>query len=154
MDDLAARVTRLEDEREILRTLCEYAHAIDYGGEDAWVNCFTEDGVWDVRGSREGHPNRLFTGRIELGEFFRNRTRPSDIGDKHMALEPLIVIEGETATCASYMLVVRGEDDGPSVTYSGRYLDTLVKEPDGRWRFKHRIAEIESMRTGTAGRTA
>jgi ketosteroid isomerase-like protein len=155
MDDLEmdARITRLEDEWEILKRLSEYAHAMDYGGEDAWLDCFTEDGIWDVRGGREGHPNRLFTGRVELGEFFRNRTRPSDLGDKHIAVEPLIVIDGDTATCASYMLVVREEDDGPSIIYSGRYLDTLVKESDGRWRFKHRIAEIESMRAGTAARS-
>ena len=30
---LAARVQRLEDEREILRTLYAYAHSIDYGDE-------------------------------------------------------------------------------------------------------------------------
>jgi hypothetical protein len=39
-------------------------------------------------------------------------------------------------------------DDEPIVRVFGRYLDKLVRCPDGRWRFRERIAEVESMRKG------
>ena len=43
------RLAALEAERAILRTLYRYGHSIDYGLEQEWVDCFTEDGVFDVR---------------------------------------------------------------------------------------------------------
>ena len=49
-DELEARLdTALEAEREIVRTLHRYAHSIDYGDEAAWLDRFTEDGVFDIR---------------------------------------------------------------------------------------------------------
>ena len=42
----------------IMRALHEYAHAMDYGDEAAWVDVFTEDAVFDVVevvGSRRVH---------------------------------------------------------------------------------------------------
>jgi 3-phenylpropionate/cinnamic acid dioxygenase small subunit len=47
--DLEARIALLEDEQAILKNLYRYGHSIDYGDEEAWVDCFTEDGVFDVR---------------------------------------------------------------------------------------------------------
>ena len=38
----------LLEERAILRALHEYAHAMDYGREEAWVAIFTDDAVFDV----------------------------------------------------------------------------------------------------------
>jgi hypothetical protein len=48
----------------------------------------------------------------------------------------------------SYLSVVMEHDDEPIVRVFGRYLDRLVRCPDGRWRFRERIAEVESMRKG------
>ncbi|MCU1457885.1 MAG: hypothetical protein JWL73_1977, partial [Actinomycetia bacterium] len=39
--DLEARVARLEAERDILDLLSRYGHAIDYGLEHEWVDCFS-----------------------------------------------------------------------------------------------------------------
>ena len=35
----------------------------------------------------------------------------------------------------------------PFVRAFGRYLDQLVRDPDGRWRFVERIAEVEAVVT-------
>ena len=47
---LEDRLARLEAEAAILRTLHRYGHAIDAGDEAAWVDLFTPDGEFQVRG--------------------------------------------------------------------------------------------------------
>ena len=60
----------------------------------------------------------------------------------------MIEVDGDTATCSSYLAVVMEHDDEPILRVFGRYRDRLVRCPDGRWRFRERIAEVESMRRG------
>ena len=148
--DLAARVALLEDERAIVRTLHAYAHAIDYGDEEAWVSCFSEDGVFDIRGRAPHQPTRLITGRDELRRFIARHTRAPELWHKHLLVEPLIQVDGRTATCSSYLAVVMEHEGRPVLRVFGRYRDRLVKEDDGVWRFAERIADIESMRAGLA----
>lgn len=146
LDDLRARLRLLEEEREIVRTLHRYAQSIDYGDEEGWVDCFTEDGVFDVR-SRHAHQlKRLIEGRENLRRFIARHTRAPELWHKHMLVEPLIEVDGDTATCSSYLFVLMEHEERPVVRVFGRYIDRLEKGADGRWRFAHRIAEIESMR--------
>ncbi len=146
--DLEARVARLEDERAIVQTLHRYAHSIDYGDEEGWVDCFTEDGVFDVRSRLPHQLKRLISGRAELRQFISGHTRAPELWHKHLLVEPLITLDGDSATCASYLAVVMEHGEEPVLRVFGRYRDRLVRGEDGRWRFRERIAEIESMRRG------
>jgi hypothetical protein len=142
MSDLEARVTRLEHEREILRTLHAYAHAIDYGDDEGWVDCFTANGVFDVRGARQ----YLFCGHDELRHFIARHTRAPAAWHKHLMVEPLVKLDGDSATCSSYFTLLRDAGGVPAVGAFGRYKDQLVAESDGRWRFAERVAEVEVWR--------
>lgn len=146
-EELEARLERLEAEREIVQTLHRYAHSIDYGDEEAWLDCFTEDGVFDIR-SRHAHQlKRRISGREELRTFIAGHTRAPELWHKHLLVEPLVDMTGShTATCRSYLAVVMDHEDVPILRVFGRYRDTLERGADGRWRFRERIAEIESMR--------
>lgn len=144
MTDLEARVARLEDERGVLRTLHAYGHAIDYGDEEGWVDCFTEDGVFDVR----GRLTFAVSGREQLREFISRHSRAPDQWHKHLLVEPVIEIDGDTAACAAYFAVVMEIDGEPALRVFGRYRDRLVREADGRWRLRERIAEAEAIRPG------
>ena len=62
-------------------------------------------------------------------------------------IEPLVDVAGDVATATSYFAVLRDEGSQPILWVFGRYLDTLVRCPDGRWRFSLRIAEVESADT-------
>src|SRR5258708_40095104 len=44
MAQLEARLERLENLESIRDSLHRYAHAIDYGRQSDWVDCFTKDG--------------------------------------------------------------------------------------------------------------
>ena len=148
VEQLQARVQLLEDERAILATLNAYGHAIDYGDEEAWVGCFAEEGVFDIRTRLEGTPNMIVSGRDELRSFVSRHTRAPERWHKHMLVEPQIEVDGDTARSDAYFAVLMEHDERPILRVFGRYRDRIVREADGEWRFLERIAEIESMRRG------
>jgi hypothetical protein len=150
MDDvelrtLARRVALLEDERAVLRTLHAYGHAIDHGDEDTWVDLFTEDAVFEARSRNPSDVRRVTRGRDDLATFAAHFSRPPDGWHKHLVFEPLIDIDGDVADVRSYLAVVRDDDGTPVLWVFGRYRDTLVRCADGKWRFRERVAEVESV---------
>jgi hypothetical protein len=138
-------IALLLDEREILRTLYAFAHAIDYGPESAWADCFTEDGVFEVRRRAGTAASFRVAGRDELLRFASTHSRAPEVWRKHCLVEPLIEIDGDTATVVSYMWGMQ-DVDGPTLGVFGRYRDRLERSADGRWRISERIAETESRR--------
>jgi hypothetical protein len=146
--EIEARLGVLEDERAILRTLHAYGHAIDSGDEAGWVRCFTADGVFGAWVERPDEPWFRVAGRPELEAFIAEHTRPPDPAHKHLVIEPLIALEGDGATCVSYFAVLMHHGGEPVLRVFGRYHDRLAREGDGAWRFRERIAEIQSMKPG------
>ena len=147
-DALLARLQVLEDERAILQTLYQYGHAMDYGPDADFVDCFTDDGVWEIRMRRIPDGAFTCTGRAEITASLEMQTsvRAPALYAKHLLIEPRIVLDGDAASVDSYFLRIEPRDDGPTqIVASGRYLDRLVRGDDGRWRFTHRIAEIDDM---------
>ena len=146
--DLERRLALLEDERAILRRLYAYGHAIDYGDEEAWVNCFAEDGVFDIRTRLEGTPKMVVSGRAELRRFVSRHTRAPELWHKHMLVEPQITVNGDEARSECYLMVLVENEGLPTMRVFGRYRDRLIRDADGEWRFRERVAEIESMHRG------
>lgn len=160
--DLTARLERLEAERAILATLYRYGHAIDYGDEAAWLDCFTQEGAFDVqfvtggeafgraRGLGTPHARGVrFSGQGELARYVSSHSRAPAARHKHLLVEPQITLapQGDTARARSYFARL-DEAEGQRVIHAfGRYHDRLVLSADGVWRLQERICEIESMRT-------
>lgn len=145
LQEVIQRLATLEAERAILRTLYRYGHSIDYGLEQAWVECFTEDGVFDVR-RRVGPASARYEGRAALAAFIAQHTRAPSRYHKHMLMEPVMSVNGDHATVQSYFTRLDATSDGrPFIRAFGRYVDRMVQETDGVWRFKERIAEVESV---------
>jgi SnoaL-like domain len=143
IEALEQRLALLEDERAILRNLHAYPPAIDHGGDEAWADCFTEDGIFDSRGRDDG-TTRVLRGREALIDFARHFARPPARHSKHLILEPLIHVDGDSAQATSYFAVLVDFEDRPCVWVFGRYTDTLARCADGKWRFSKRIAQVES----------
>jgi len=144
ISDLTTRLMALEDERGISRTLYLYGHALDYGREEDWVSCFTEDGVFDVR-NRGGEVFVRCEGSEQLLAFAKEHTRPPAAYHKHFVVEPMIELDGDTAHVDSYFARIDADDAGGHayVIAMGRYRDDLVRCPDGVWRIRLRLAEIQ-----------
>ena len=145
--DLTAELALLVEERAVLRTLYSYGHSIDYGLEEEWLDCFTADAVFDVRHRVGDRPSRRHEGREALARFVAQHTRAPDRWHKHLLIEPVVTIDGDRATVRSYFTRLDATADGAPVVHAfGRYFDELIKEPDGKWRFTERVAEIEAVR--------
>ena len=154
LDELIRRLAALEAERGVLATLYQYGHALDYGAEADWVDCFAAAAHYELRDRGAGTADsvRSYDGRDELAAFAAGHTRAPERFHKHLVADPLISVDGERATATSYFLRL-DEVGGERVVYAfGRYRDELVRCPDGRWRFAVRIAEIESRRARRAPR--
>ncbi|MGX7727543.1 nuclear transport factor 2 family protein [Rhodococcus sp. 5G237] len=160
--DLVQRLIDLEDERDIRQLLARYAHTLDYGLEDEFLACFTEDAVYEMHykgqidaslfPARGGTPlpdgaGWKYVGHAGLATLAANHTRAPHVYHKHMAINPVIETFSDYATSVSY--ITRLDVDSEGVLYTrafGRYIDKLEKDvEDGSWRIKHRVAEIEAM---------
>ena len=139
---LEARLKRLEKERAVLSTLYRYGHSIDYGLAQERVDCFTEDGAFDLR-SRNGS-NARYDGREALTAFIARSPKPPAKYRKHLLIEPVITIDGDSARVQSYYATLHEDNGVPLISAFGRYHDKLVKCPDGRWRFRERNVEVEA----------
>ena len=145
---LLRRLEILEAERAILRLLHQYGQSLDAGDEESFVDCFTENGSFVASGTRPEHTTLTLTGRDELQAFAHSHTRRPVLFHQHCVIDPLIVFENSQATCRSNLIVIMEHDDCPVIRVFGRYLDKIVPQDDGKWRFAERIAVIDSMRAG------
>ena len=152
LSELETRLASLEDERGVVANMYRYAHSIDYGLEAEWVDCFTEDGAFDMRRPPDfGTPGNRIDGREALAAFIATHTRAPETWHKHMMVQPRVAVEGDTAKVESFFTRL-DEDETlePYVLVFGRYRDTVQRCDDGLWRFRERIVEIESIKARPA----
>jgi hypothetical protein len=140
--ELGQRVQRLEDERAVLETLYSYAHGLDYGPEDEFVDVFTADGEW--RRVPSTLPERAFSGVSGLRTMYRDHTHAPDYFHKHVVVNAVVKVNGDQASARSYLVFVPADKDGPYVRAFSRCNDELVRCKDGRGRIHRRRAELEA----------
>lgn len=138
-------------EREILRTLTRYSHAIDNKLEDEWIECFTEDGTYEVHTGLDSGAVKVNNGREALKQYAaarseRERGDTHRTAERHLMLLPLIEVSGDEAMVNSYFIWAYADDGDPGVGSIGRYRDHFVKCDDGHWRIKHRTFTGEATR--------
>jgi hypothetical protein len=143
---LEQRIWKLEAERDIQRLMVKYSMSLDYGDNAAWAQCFTADGLFDVR--RRGEPLFAHTGTAALEAFAATHTSAPAVYHKHFLSIPDITLDDRTAHATTYFTMLH---EGltevkalPVVLVLGRYLDDFVYS-DGEWRFSKRIVDMEAL---------
>ena len=132
----------MSDHDEIMNALGRYARGVDERDFASVAALFTSDADIDYS---VGGGAVLKAG--ELAAWLGRAMTIFRMTQHHLGL-PVIDVDGDTATCVSYLAVVMEHEDVPVMRVFGRYRDRLVRGDDGRWRFREGIAEIESMRAG------
>lgn len=132
MADLAA------DRDEIRDLLARYTYNGDRGRLAEMTACFAADGVLEYPGASPQGPSAI---AAELGSGERN---PGITFIRHHTTNPLIAVDGDSATARSYFAVY--SDTGPD--HSGTYDDKLIRTADG-WRFAHRRVRIDWQANGS-----
>ncbi len=119
----------------IQELFARYAHAVDNLDPEAWVRCFTPDGVFQVG-------NRAMRGQAALREYAEIHVR--EIRCRHMMGNFLYEIHGDEATGQCSMLATLATAGGYKIFAQGRYVDRLVKR-DEQWKIAHRLVELDRL---------
>jgi uncharacterized protein (TIGR02246 family) len=121
---------RLVAVQEIRDLIVRYAQAFDDADWAAFGELWTEDAVFAVHGSA------AYEGREALLAFLTT-CLPDDYEGRHMNPQSLIEVadDGLSATARTDVVWIPQNFEN---TILGRYVDEIVKEGDGRWRFRHR----------------
>ena len=142
LEEVIERLRALEDEQQITRTLYRYAHAQYNGDRSMFLDCFTDDAT--IVRTRHG---REVVGHDEISAFFDAITHAPEAFHKHVVIEPVIDVDGDTAEVSSDFLYVQ-DRGGPMISHFGHYRDVLVRCGDGAWRFSRRELQTEAVGRG------
>lgn len=119
--------------RDAIRDLlARYTYNGDRGRVAQLAACFAADGVLEYPGASPVGPAAI------EASLTSGMTNPRLTFVRHHITNPLIDLEGDTATARSYFTV--HSNIGPD--HSGTYDDRLVRKPEG-WRFVRRRVRID-----------
>jgi 3-phenylpropionate/cinnamic acid dioxygenase small subunit len=125
----------VNSETEIANLLYRYAEYMD-SGDFAGAASLFEHAVLRV-----GEGDDATTDAAGMLTFWTNlvvRYPDGTPRTKHVVTNPIVEVDGDTASCRSYYTVLQQTDDFPlQVIVSGRYHDQFERV-DGRWRFSFR----------------
>jgi ketosteroid isomerase-like protein len=132
------------DQESIRRVLAEFIQLRDDKRFAEWVQLFTEDGTFDYG------PHHL-VGRPAIREHVEMLLR--DDRGKHVCVNSIIDVSGDTASVSSDFLKVNPSNDGSGaigyvIGTMGRYVDHFVRQ-DGEWKIAGRRVDIMSPPEGT-----
>ncbi len=133
-----AQITRTVVTNEIVRTLNQWAHALDTGAFEDFMDCHTEGSQMEV--FSKGHP---FIEREDYKNFVDMNVNQGQ--HLHVVTTPHIVLNeaGDAAKVSSYVVRLDpwGEDKEPLTRAFAIYHDDFVASEDGRWRIAYRYIE-------------
>ena len=134
-DELAAR-------EAVRETIARYAHAVDRGKYDDAAQCFTIDGVLDVRDTARHEGRDAIAGMFEgAGDRLLKASSDKALVRHHVSsIQIEVDVTSGRATAGSYFLVVT--EIGPD--HWGTYRDTLARDDaTGRWLFTERKVAVD-----------
>ena len=135
-------VTKNEDKLMIQELMARYNFALNFGDEEAWVDCFTKDGVFEC-------PFGTHKGSSALHQYISERTAERhEHPVRHMLSNIIIDVQDDRASVKSYLLMLQVLPEGMQLLTTGIYTDDLVKI-GGAWCFCHRKLQLDSMEWGS-----
>jgi SnoaL-like domain len=108
LDNLRARVRRLEDESAIQRLIMSYGPAADAALASFAGRLWLEDGRYDWDANGEPHEG---SAGVEAMLRSEGHLGLVDHGVAHFAGPLLVEVDGDTATALNYSLIMRREED-------------------------------------------
>lgn len=133
-------LTGTGDDREEIRELyARYAHTIDAGRFDEWIDCFTSDGAFES--PRFGR----HVGRDGLRKFTAiYKDALGGAKSVHQMSNVTFVVRGDRASGGCYLAAYHCKDGRAELSAVGRYIDKLRKV-DGHWKFETRQVVIDGV---------
>ncbi|OBB86357.1 hypothetical protein A5760_05060 [Mycobacterium colombiense] len=133
IDDMLARLRRLEDERDIARLIASYGPAVDAG--DA-AGLWATDGVYDVDGWRMGS-------RADVHAMISSQAYQKLVakGCSHFLGPSVVTVDGDEAVAVCESLVLVRDGDGYRVWRATAHHFAL-RRIDDRWQIATRTSRV------------
>ena len=146
--DLAARVQRLEDEREITRVLTRYGFAVDIGDADATAALYTDDTLIDLGSTSQ------FYGTVGAQQLVRDERHQAIVGRCAHTMGPFVIdvdVTGDRATATGYVRVYISDDGmrNPRLWRIG-YTKLELVRAGTTWRIANRVSRSIGADDGAA----
>ena len=146
--ELAARVQRLEDERDVTDALVRYGFAVDLGDADATLELYTDDTVIDLG------PTSEFRGADGVRQLVADERHQAIVGRCAHTMGPFVIdvdVDGDHATATGYVRVYVSDEDmrNPRLWRIG-YTKLELERVEGRWRIATRLSRSLGAEDGAA----
>ncbi|MCL2553395.1 MAG: nuclear transport factor 2 family protein [Actinomycetia bacterium] len=130
LEQLAARLDRVESELALHRLAHEYCAGADHRDRARWDAVWTDDAVWETGG------DQVFRGIDAIREAVGQQWRTFPVM-QHATANHIVEIRGDAATGRSDVVVLVQLPDLRWVVGGGTYEDEYRRR-DGRWRIARR----------------
>ena len=136
IEELLARVRRLEDERDIARLIASYGPAVDAGDADAAASLWATDGVYDVDGWR-------MEGRADVHAMISSQAHQKLVakGCSHFLGPCVVTVDGDAAVAVCESLVLVRDGDGYRVWRATAH-HFVLRRIDGDWLIATRTSRV------------
>jgi 3-phenylpropionate/cinnamic acid dioxygenase small subunit len=126
-----------EDREQIRELYARYAYTVDLGRYPEWVQCFTEDGVFEspIFGQHKGAD-----GLLKFTALYKASQGGAQV--RHVMSNVTFAINGDQATGGCYLSYYHCKDGKVALAALGRYEDKLCKF-NGEWRFASRKVHLD-----------
>lgn len=139
IDELLARLGRLEDERDIARLIASYGPAVDAGEADAAASLWASDGSYDVDGWR-------LDGRADVHAMVRSSAHQNLVAEGccHFLGPCVVAVTGDSAVavCESIVLVRDDSEKGSYRVWRCTANHFTLQRIDGQWRIAARTSRV------------
>jgi uncharacterized protein (TIGR02246 family) len=134
--DLAARLRRLEDERDISRLIASYGPAVDAGDPDAAAGLWAADGTYDVDGWH-------MKGRADVHAMVSSAPHQKLVanGCCHFLGPCVVTVSGDSAVAVCESLVLVRDGDGYRV-WRATANHFALRRIDDQWQITTRTSRL------------
>ena len=126
-------ISNMADKLAIEELIARYNHSIDALDMVTWLDCWTDDAVFDGIG-------QYLVGKDAIKIFadgYEKNYASKMPGGRHFTVNIASSIQGDIATSSSYLQLWSTGAKGAQIAFTGIYEDDLRKQ-NGQWRFKGR----------------
>lgn len=136
VEDLLARLSRLEDERDIARLIASYGPAVDAGDADAAARLWAHDGVYDIDLMR-------MESRDDVHAMVRSAAHQKMVahGCSHFLGPAVVTVDGDAAVAVCESLVLVRDGDGYRV-WRATANHFVLRRIDGQWQISTRTSRV------------
>lgn len=132
IEELAARLDRLESESALRRLAHDYCVGADHHDRERWESVWTPDAVWEAGAG----PEHVFTGIEAIRAAVEQQWRTFPIM-QHATANHTVEIDGDSATGRSDLVLMVQLPDRTWIVGGGTYEDDYRRE-SGVWRIARR----------------